>query len=102
VKFEFSCSEILEAVDMKTQEVQKERENQNKRVLEIEVDNGNIIVCAKKTTEMLKLKALEQKLRDTKDTKNLLQTQSPDKKRNLTLNECREYGLVGSEYFAGF
>lgn len=95
MKFEFSCREILRAVDMKIQEVQKERENQNKRVLEVEVDNGNIIACTKRTTEMLKLKALEQKLRDMKDTKSLLQTQPPGKKYNLTLNECREYGLVG-------
>lgn len=96
MKFEFSCREILDAIGVEIQEVQKERENQNRRIQEIEGDKyGNIIVCAKRTTLISRLKALEQRLQDLIDTKNLLQAQSPDKKYNLTLNECREYGLVG-------
>jgi hypothetical protein len=98
VKFEFSCREILDAIGVEIQEVQKERENQNRRIREIEGDKyGNIIVCARRTTLISRLKALEQRLRDLIDTKNLLQTQPSDKKYNLTLGECGEYGLVGGE-----
>ncbi len=86
---------------MEIEKTQKEYTNQEKYIHALEeekkqkrpwYDNSLYLV---KTTEMLTLYKLRERLYGLKDINHLLRTQSPDKKYNLTLNECREYGLVG-------
>ena len=107
MKFEFSCREILDAIGVEIEKAQKEYTSQEKYIHALEEEeeknkkrhwyDRSFYVGIKTATEILTLSRLRERLYALKDTKNLFQTQPSDKKYNLTLGECGEYGLVGGE-----